>query len=180
MEFTAGVNSNNWVANSGSYSLTLPLPGTLPNGLDYDVVVYKKRPNDKAEKMYPTIDISPTYITIHSENPYMGYALITKRGTYVGAGIADEINQAANNANTATTRADNIAQTLETAYEDGTFNGYSIYATKNNATIKENPVMNEIFTLTSADTIVNVFANRNVKRGDIIIDGVSLREALGI
>jgi hypothetical protein len=151
MEFTAGVNSNNWVDNSGSYSLTLELPVALPNGLDYDVVVYKKQPNDRAEKMYPTIDISPTSITIHSENPYMGYALITKRGTYVGEEIVTEIHQAANdaytatskaqsaadraniatfnantateNAETATTRANNIAQTLETAYVNGDFVG---------------------------------------------------------
>lgn len=121
--FTRSTFSNNWaISNRTGYSKMLiisePTIGSASG--DFDIAIFKGD-EDSSEKMNPLIvvDKDSSSIGIYSNEAYTGYALFFWKGSFVEQNYKEEIEKAIDDCEGATAQAENIANTLETAYENG-------------------------------------------------------------
>ena len=113
--------ASDWVASDrGDYSYMLVMPfSTYTN--DFDIAVYSVFDSGYL-KMNPFTIINQTgssRVVIYSNEAYAGYALFFWKGSFAEQNYLPAINTAIENAETATAQAENIANTLETVYENG-------------------------------------------------------------
>ena len=123
--FTRSTFTKNWEpSNRTGYSKMLiisePTIGSLSG--DFDIAIFKGDENS-AEKMNPLIvvDKDSSSIGIYSNEAYSGYALFFWKGSFVEQNYKEEIEKAIDDCEGATAKAEIIANTLETAYENGEF-----------------------------------------------------------
>jgi hypothetical protein len=125
--FTRSTFTNNWeTSNRTGYSkmLIISEPTIEISSGDFDIAIFKGDENS-SEKMNPLIvvDKDTSSVRIYSNESYAGYALFFWKGSFIERNYKEEIEKAIDDCEGATAQAENIANTLETAYENGDFVG---------------------------------------------------------
>lgn len=121
--FTRSTFSKNWAtSNRTGYSkmLIISEPTIGSSSGDFDIAIFKGD-ESSAEKMNPLIvvDKDSSSVGIYSNEAYSGYALFFWKGSFAEQNYKEEIEKAIDDCEGATAQAENIANTLETAYENG-------------------------------------------------------------
>lgn len=113
--------SSDWVASDrGDYSYMLVMPFSTYAD-DFDIAVYSLFDSGYL-KMNPftTINqIGASRVVLYSNETYSGYALFFWKGSFAEQNYKEKIEKAIDDCEGATAQAENIANTLETAYENG-------------------------------------------------------------
>lgn len=107
-------------SDRGDYSYMLTMPFSTYSD-EFDIAIYSVFESGYL-KMNPftTINqIGASRVIIYSNDTYSGYALFFWKGSFAEQNYKEEIEKAIDDCEGVTAQAENIANTLETAYENG-------------------------------------------------------------
>ena len=104
-----------------TYMYTFELPTLSGSGDNFAIEVYSLD-DSGYKKMNPIVVVNlrgSAKVSIYSNETYSGYALFFWKGSFAEQNYKEEIEKAIDDCEGATAQAENIANTLETAYENG-------------------------------------------------------------